>query len=217
MLLDAIVLAGGRSSRLGGEPKQHLVVGGRSLVRRTVEAARAAGAQRIVVVGEPGLAAIGGVEVVREEPPFAGPAAAIAAGVAVLTADASQAQAERHGILVLACDMPGCGAAVPALVRAAALEAKTPRERAPHRPDGVVAVDATGRRQHLLALYDAAALGTAAERLGARADGAAVRALVERLELSEVVIPPGSADDVDTWDDAERLGARTPTEREEWR
>ncbi|WP_440710211.1 molybdenum cofactor guanylyltransferase [Herbiconiux sp. YIM B11900] len=240
MLLDAIVLAGGRSSRLGGEPKQHLVVDGLSLLRRAVDVARAAGAQRIVVVGEPGLAAefagaaveVGGggaaragtgagggtgvdpgadpggrVEVVREEPAFGGPAAAIAAGVTALGAPSS---GTRRRILVLACDMPGCGEAVSALLRAAReAEASLPAGWG-GGADGVTAVDASGRRQHLLALYDAGALSAAVHRMGSRLDGLAVRTLIEPLELREVAIPAGAADDVDTWDDAERLGARPP-------
>ncbi|WP_291056824.1 NTP transferase domain-containing protein [Herbiconiux sp.] len=243
MLLDAIVLAGGRSSRLGGEPKQHLIVDGRSLLHRTLDAAREAGAQRVVVVGEPALAAeIAGalagtgtgtgadrgasIEVVREEPAFGGPVAAIAAGVAALgmtapgmsalgqaSASARTPSSGEHGILVLACDMPGCADAVAALVIAAGETAHGARGHRQGGVDGFAAVDASGRRQHLLALYDAAALTAAVQRVGARLDGLAVRTLVEPLELREVPIPAGAADDVDTWDDAERLGARSPLER----
>ena len=49
---DAIVLAGGRASRLGGAQKPLLEVGGTALLTRTVAAARSAGAKRIIVVAE---------------------------------------------------------------------------------------------------------------------------------------------------------------------
>ncbi|MFD1214070.1 molybdenum cofactor guanylyltransferase, partial [Arthrobacter sp. GCM10027362] len=53
---DAVVLAGGRSSRLGGVPKALLEFEGRTLLRRTLDAL--SGARRIAVVGPPELAAV---------------------------------------------------------------------------------------------------------------------------------------------------------------
>lgn len=47
---DAIILAGGRGSRLGGVDKGALPVGGRALLDRVLDAARAA--ERVVVVGD---------------------------------------------------------------------------------------------------------------------------------------------------------------------
>ena len=39
---------------------------------------------------------------------------------------------------------------------------------------------------------------------------AAVRDLLARLDLTEVAVPDGSTDDIDTWDDAARFGAAAP-------
>jgi CTP:molybdopterin cytidylyltransferase MocA len=99
MLLDAIVLAGGRSSRLFGVPKSALLWRGSTLLQNTVDAVLDAGARRVVVVG-PGASvadgAAGGladgdgpaarIMFAREDPPFGGPAAAIAAGLSALGA-----------------------------------------------------------------------------------------------------------------------------------
>lgn len=52
---DAVVLAGGRSSRLGGRSKALLQLDGSTLLRRTLEAVR--GSRRIAVVTDAGLAA----------------------------------------------------------------------------------------------------------------------------------------------------------------
>jgi choline kinase len=51
---DAVILAGGRSSRLSGTPKALLRLEGKSLLLRTLEAVRRA--QRVAVVGPGELA-----------------------------------------------------------------------------------------------------------------------------------------------------------------
>ncbi|MGH3120123.1 MAG: NTP transferase domain-containing protein, partial [Streptosporangiaceae bacterium] len=48
---DAVVLAGGRSIRLGGTDKPGLIVGEQTLLGSVVSAVTSAGADRIVVVG----------------------------------------------------------------------------------------------------------------------------------------------------------------------
>ncbi|MCB1273579.1 MAG: NTP transferase domain-containing protein, partial [Leucobacter sp.] len=68
---DAIVLAGGRGSRLGAVDKAALELRERRLVDRAVAACRAAGAARVIVVGPPHSGADADV-VVREDPPFSG-------------------------------------------------------------------------------------------------------------------------------------------------
>ena len=88
LVYDAIILAGGRASRLGGVQKAAIEIGGRALLDIALEAAASAG--RVVVVGPDELRrdARGGdaasVRFVREEPPFGGPVAGIAAGLATL-------------------------------------------------------------------------------------------------------------------------------------
>lgn len=221
--LDAVILAGGRAERLDGASKPDLVVGGRSLLATAIAAARGAACERIVVVGPPELEAAGCL-VVREDPPFGGPVAALAAGLDALgppggrgapegplglsggrVAPEGRVSRPHEDVLVLACDMPDAEAAVARLVagRATALPA-----------DGVCLVDASGRTQWLAAVYSRAALARAFEALrGADGDpaavrGAAMRRLAASLDLA-VVADDGTTHDIDTWHDlAEARAAR---------
>ncbi len=210
MEFDAVILAGGRSSRLGGEPKDQLTVAGATLLERSLQAAR--GARRTAVVG-PGAGGLPPeVLVCREDPPFAGPAAAIAAGLAALAGAVSGGRAAGGPApltLVLACDMPRVAGAVSALL-AAAPDVRTAVPAAGR--DGVVAVSADGRTQPLVGLYRTAALQRAVDDAARRnaLEGASVFALLASLELRTVPVPPGSTDDVDTWDDASALGVSAP-------
>lgn len=324
--LGAVVLAGGRSSRLGGVPKPQLRMEGPSVPARGGESAPGRGAEtdpvggmtsraeadqsegtaghgeaappggttlpagttllgatlaalldagvgagRIVVVGPADVLAGSGYEargirIVRENPPFAGPVAGIAVGVEALAADAAPAGL----VLTLACDMPGVGAGIRALMDAAdaggerSLRAVGRSLRAvgghgtplqgpgrstrdgdqpardggrssdvgarsstagvrsstggaathPHPPDAWVGIsrgaadDGGDQVQHLLALHRLPPLRAA---LRARdTAGMSVRRLLSGLEVVHVELPAGSADDVDTWDDAQRLGLRAP-------
>lgn len=182
MIVDALILAGGRSSRLGGSDKRKLVLDGVPLLERALRAVHDAGVRSVIVVGDEAGA---DVVAVREEPPFAGPVAAIAAGLAALpgTADA---------VLVIACDMPGVDVALPALLDGL-------------RGDGAIAVD-RGRRQQLAIVVAPAALASAVAALPTVVD-ASMRALLAGLDLAETVVPDGATDDIDTWPDAERFGA----------
>lgn len=188
MIFDAIVLAGGRSSRLGGESKAGLLIDGRTLLARSLDAAE--GAKRIVVVGPPQPLPVG-VLSAREEPAFSGPAAAIAAGMSALSATTAS-----EFVLVLACDMPGSASAVHALRAAGA-----------PRADGAIAIDGDARPQPLAGLYRSAALSAAIERRGGLLANLSVRALLEGLDLTATPVPAGSTDDVDTWADAARWAA----------
>lgn len=193
MNFDAIVLAGGRSSRLGGEPKAALRRGDRALLSVTLDAT--AGAGRTVVVGDPSALVVpAGVLVVRESPAFGGPAAAIAAGVTVL---AGPTPADY--LLVLACDMPAIADAVPALL-----------ERAGRAADGAIAVDGAGHPQYLAGVYRTASLAAAVRSHASRLENLSVRALLTGLDLDHTAVPPGSTSDVDTWADAARLGIDAP-------
>ncbi|MCF4119591.1 NTP transferase domain-containing protein [Antribacter sp. KLBMP9083] len=199
LAFDAVILAGGRASRLGGTPKPGLRTDGGSLLDRALGAAE--GARRVAVVGpedlRPGLA--DRVVTTREDPPFGGPVAGLAAGLAALP-DAGAAP----WVLVLAVDVPRAAAAVPLLLRAVAQE--------PQAPPGAHLTSA-GRAQWLVGLYRR---GVLVERLNAlRAEtggvhGASVRGLVGGLAFLEVPDPGGLADDVDTWADAARLGVAAP-------
>ncbi len=199
-----MILAGGKSSRLGGVPKAQLRYDGATLLERAVAAV--CGAGRVVVVGpDPGTLPDGTLTA-REDPPFAGPAAAIAAGLAALEAQGGEGQEEvspstKHApwVLVLACDMPLAAAAVPVLLRVLAGHEEA---------EGAMSVSADGRKQPLLGIYRVSALQRevqAAAEQGGLANAAVFR-LLARLDLLAVPVPAGSTDDVDTWDDAAALG-----------
>ncbi|WP_457965780.1 NTP transferase domain-containing protein [Arthrobacter sp. D1-29] len=188
---DAVILAGGRSSRLGGRPKQWMTYHGTTLLQRSLDAAR--GAAGVVVVGPQDGALPGGVLACREDPPFAGPAAAVAAGLAAL----ADVRPPKPFTLVLACDMPKAGTAVQAL-----------RGAVHGGSEGVMAVDQDGRRQPLVGFYSTAALQRSVQDLTSRGAliNASVGALLASLDVQLVTVPAGSTDDVDTWDDAAALG-----------
>ncbi|MFP7834968.1 molybdenum cofactor guanylyltransferase [Marisediminicola sp. LYQ134] len=203
-VVDAIVLAGGRSSRLDGTAKSGLVVDGRTLLDLAVDAC--SGARAVAVVGDaadlPLEARLSDrVLITREEPEFGGPAAGIAAGAALLTVLGSEPSALT---LVVACDLVHASDAVERVLDAA---------RAAGSTDGVIAVDSTGRRQWLLAAYSTEKLAAAVEAHGPDLTGASVHGMLGDLELTEVALTDGVADDVDTWDDAERLGVTAPDAR----
>ncbi|MFE4541354.1 molybdenum cofactor guanylyltransferase [Arthrobacter sp. NPDC056727] len=191
MDFDAIILAGGRSSRLGGSPKSALMFDGATLLERSLAAA--AGARRTVVVGPEAAGLPAGVLTCREDPPFAGPAAAIAAGL-----DALRGAGPADMVMVLACDMPRAADAVRAL-----------RDALPGAgADGVMAASADGRLQPLAGFYGTAVLERAVQDAAARNAlvHGSVFALLASLDVQAVTVPAGSTDDVDTWDDAAALG-----------
>jgi molybdopterin-guanine dinucleotide biosynthesis protein A len=175
---DAIVLAGGRGSRLGGVDKATLDIGGRTLLARALDAVGKA--SRVVVVGE--VDAPGAV-VVQETPRFAGPAAAIGVGLAEVAAPY---------VLLAACDQPFLREAVDPLVTAA-----------PTVGDGVIAVDDDGRRQHLMVVVRTSALRAAVAAQPTLVN-LSVRALLAPLKLTELPVPSRAALDVDTWHDRDK-------------
>ena len=199
MEFDALILAGGRSSRLGGAPKSQLMYDGVTLLSRSLAAC--AGAASVVVVGPDPVGLPAGVLTCREEPAFAGPAAAIAAGLVAL--DRARGPLRASITLILACDMPKAGQAVAALRSVLAHEGLESPES-----EGLMSASLDGRKQPLAGFYSTAALHRAAgemERSGGLT-GASVFALLARLDVRTVTVPAGATDDVDTWDDAAALG-----------
>jgi len=198
---DAVVLAGGRAERLG-TPKPGLVVAGRPLLEHALAAT--SGARRTVVVGPAELATPPGeprrYSLTREDPPFGGPVAGIAAGLAALPDDGGS-----PWVLVLACDVPRAAEAVPALLAAVPGQGDDAAVQAVHAVRD-------GREQWLVGLYARAALEHALTALPA-VHGASVRRLLAGLPALVVPDEDGVTDDVDTWEDADEHDRRVGTAR----
>jgi molybdopterin-guanine dinucleotide biosynthesis protein A len=190
--VQLIVLAGGRGSRLGGTDKATVVVAGRTLLSRALDAREFA--TEAVVVGPPSLdaaAKAAGASRVLEEPVFGGPVAGIAAGLAAL--ERTPITPDDGLVLVLACDLPWARDAA-ALVVAA-------RDRLRPGLDGIHLADRAGRALWLIGIYRNHALRAGLDRLGDSARGASVRSLLAGLALDTVADATGVGRDVDTWED----------------
>jgi len=181
----AIVLAGGRGTRLGGIDKAALEVGGSTLLERTLASLSGAGA--VVVVGPP-RPLPPDVHAAQEQPPGGGPVAALAAGLVELGGHGADV------IVVLACDMPFLSHVD--VDRLVSTTRQGPR-------DGAVYVDSQGIRQHLAAAYRIAPLQQAMAALDS-VDNASMRVLAKQLTLEEIQADPETTLDCDTWDDVAR-------------
>jgi molybdopterin-guanine dinucleotide biosynthesis protein A len=194
MTIGAILLAGGRGSRVDGAVKPLFDVGGRTLLGAAVAAVTAAAASPVTVAGDL-LDESLDVQWIREDPPFGGPAAAI---VAVLDSWAAAGVAPDWAF-VLACDLPEIDEAVVRLVADLPL--------LPSDADGMCLADATSRPQWLTGVYRTRALQDAASALPDRGADAPVRALVDDLAIT-VVRADHLTHDVDTWEDLAEARAR---------
>ena len=111
--LDVIVLAGGRGSRMGGRDKALVRVDGQRLIDVLLDdVSLLPGVMQVVAVSSRDPQVRPGVKVVAEEPPFAGPVAAVAAGARALAAEAGTHTA------VLAVDAPESSGLLPELMEA---------------------------------------------------------------------------------------------------
>ncbi|MGI8394383.1 molybdenum cofactor guanylyltransferase [Leucobacter sp. Z1108] len=155
---DAMILTGGKSSRLGGQEKATMRLGGERLVDRVAAAALAVGANRLITVG-PEHAAPAGSVVVREDPPFTGPLAAIAAGLELV---------HEEWVMILPCDLARPDALCLALTDAW----QSGRES---EGEGVLLRDSLGHRQWLAGIYASDALRAACAALGDRLTDLPVR------------------------------------------
>mgnify|MGYP006354358887 FL=1 len=189
--MDAVVLAGGRGSRLGGVDKAGIVLNGERLVDRAVAAARANGAECVVIVG-PGSAQTRNSILVREDPPLTGPLAALAAAL-------PEVQAE--SLLLLSCDL-----VLPSEVCRMLAAHSIPAEF-----DGVVLRDRDQRPQWLAGVYRVAALRAEFARLGASIDHAPLRTVLSELQLQWIDAPAHVTADIDEAADLDR--ARSALER----
>ncbi|WP_040797884.1 molybdenum cofactor guanylyltransferase, partial [Nocardia higoensis] len=188
---DAIVLAGGRASRMGGVDKPGLVIGGRSMLDAALAAV--AGCARTVVVGPPRPNLAPQIRQVREAPAGSGPVAAIEAGLAELGGSGAAL------VAVLAADMP--------FLTAEAIDELC--ERATRSgADAVFAADSDGRPQYLVGVWRRSALRAALDGLDSVVNQpmkAIVPARTEIVELSGAV--QASLADCDTPEELRRARA----------
>jgi len=157
--LAAVVLAGGRATRLGGADKPAITIQGRSLLSTAVRAALNVGTSRVVIVGprRPGLirelagdpprSASVAVEFTTEQPPGAGPVPAVRAGLELVS---------EPWLLLLAADLPFLRGDHLSALRTAASRASA--------GSGAIFVDHQGHPQWLAGCWQTARLRTALGR-----------------------------------------------------
>jgi molybdenum cofactor guanylyltransferase len=179
-----VLLAGGRARRLGGLDKAELTVSGRRMLDRVLDALAAA--DPVVVVG-PRRTTERSVRWTREDPPGAGPLAALAAGLAILG---------RFGgvVAVLAVDLVAVRPTTVARLRAAL-------DAAPDA-DGAVLVDGDSRVQWLLGVWRADALrkGLSGRAVG----GGSLHSVLGALPVIRVAEVGDESSDIDTDSDLRR-------------
>ncbi|MEV5960914.1 molybdenum cofactor guanylyltransferase [Kribbella sp. NPDC051952] len=176
MEFDALVLAGGGSTRFGGVDKAMLVLEGMTLLDRVLTATDDAVS---TVVAGPVRTTCREVAWTVEDPPSGGPVAGIAAGLTHGTAPI---------VVLLSCDLPWL-----------TKDDVTQLVNGLDHHDGHGLRDTDGREQQLAAAYRRTSLTAAITRIGDPRDKS-VRRLLAGLDLvwSE---PTHGGDDVDTWAD----------------
>ena len=189
MRAEAIVLAGGRASRMGGVDKPAIVVGGRSML--TTVLAALDWCETVAVVGPHRDDLPADVLQTQEHPPGAGPVAAVAAGIAALPGNADL-------VAVVAADLP--------LLRDDAVR-ELARECADSDTPVAFAVDDAGRVQYLVGVWRHDVLARQLAAVGSTAN-----------RRMQDLVPEGAAKvtldgilDCDTPDDLARLEPGTPS------
>jgi len=112
--VTGVIQAGGRSTRMGGEPKALMTLGGRRIVERVVAAIAREVDDLLVVTNTPDLYAFLGLPMVSDALPDHGSLGGIYTGLLRASGDAA---------FTVACDMPFLRADVARLVIARAAEA----------------------------------------------------------------------------------------------
>jgi molybdopterin-guanine dinucleotide biosynthesis protein A len=144
--LSLVVFAGGRATRLAGTNKALLLVGGRPIIARILEAVDGLVDERVVVTNDESLAEMAGVRLVLDPTPHAGVLPALAAGLAAARADVC---------LTVACDMPFVSRAL--FEHLLAVQASTQADVViPRTAEYLEPMHAVYRRASVLAAIDAA-------------------------------------------------------------
>jgi molybdopterin-guanine dinucleotide biosynthesis protein A len=144
--VSGVILAGGKSRRMGGSPKALLPFGGRSLIEHIAETLRSVLPDCLIVTNTPELYASLGLPMVGDVFPEGGSLGGIYSGLRATSGDAA---------LCVACDMPFLSAPLVAYLAGRANEAD------------VVIPDAAGELQTLHAVYGKACLPPMERRLRA--------------------------------------------------
>ena len=206
--IEAVVLTGGLAQRLDGAVKGEIDIGCGPILTGELDAVRRAGIGRAVVVGPGPIHVPDGLDVVvtREDPPFGGPTAAVAAALPFVHSD---------WVLVLACDLPGSATLVDLLARAWDELADEPRP-----PDeGAIVVDRAGHPQWLAGVYSRGAVERELDRARAASDadrpgrGAPIGRVLGGLDLRRVADREDASHDVDTPEDLAWWRDRHPRQR----
>jgi molybdopterin-guanine dinucleotide biosynthesis protein A len=180
----ALVLAGGRGSRLGSDDKAAITIGGTSALDHLISSLP----ERVpVVVAGPRHPTRRPVTFRREEPIHGGPVAGIASGLESVSTPVT---------VLMAVDMPWSGELVERLIA----------EFASCDAAALVPVDGSGFRQPLCAVVGTGALRDALRLLGDPA-GRSLRDLMSHIDVCErplSEIEMGWVDDIDTPQDLRR-------------
>jgi molybdopterin-guanine dinucleotide biosynthesis protein A len=186
----ALVLAGGRGSRLGGDDKAAITIGGTSALDHLLKALP----ERVpVVVAGSESATLRPVTFRRESPPHGGPVAGIASGLDVVSTPVTA---------LLGVDMPWAGGLLEHLIA----------EFESCDADALVPVDGSGFRQPLCAVVRTEALRDALALLG-DPRGRSLRELMSLLDVRERPLSEPEmrwVDDIDTPQDLRRARSTQP-------
>ena len=193
--VGAILLAGGRASRVDGAAKPLFDVGGQTLLARAVTAVTAAGARPIVVAAPD---------------PRPGPRRRMGAARILPSAARSRASSRRSASRARGRPSPTGRSSS----HATSLASMPPSRGCssdillvPADTDGVCLGDPSSRPQWLTGIYRTAALRRAAEAMPDGGRDAPVRALLDDLAITVIAVPGDLTDDVDTWEDLSRARA----------
>ncbi|PQZ88150.1 hypothetical protein CQ018_17030 [Arthrobacter sp. MYb227] len=215
MKFDAIIVAGGRGSRMGGVSKPLLEHHGETLLEHSLNAVHEA--QCIAVVGAHALAEAVArymenapetqrVVITREYPSYAGPAAAVAAGRAALDDGPDEEEAQwpissTDVTVVLASDLLDPAPVVAQLLAMAGTSTA--------RIDAWVPQDATGRLQTLSCAIRTSVLREAIKEASAAhgsLENASMMRLLATVQMERLKLPDVDFSDIDTLSDAGKHG-----------
>ena len=121
MRITGVIQAGGRSQRMGGEPKALMEVGGRRIIERVADVLGQVTDDLLLVTNTPELYAWMGLAMVRDVFPDCGSLGGIYSGLKAASGEAA---------FTVACDMPFLS---PAVCRLVTSDRKSTRLNSSHR------------------------------------------------------------------------------------